>query len=337
MALLSDTSFKQLFAFPELAKELLCAAVDQPWTRSMPLAAFEHINASYVSTSGAQRHDDLVWRISRPANGDLYLLIEFQTRPDQRMAERMQSYTALLTEDLARQGKSQDLQILPIVLYSGRVGWHAKTAISTLSAGQLGLEQCKSQFSYLLVDRNTIRDKGNVVYKLLKLDQMSPRRDDPRILAKELNLWIVSQSNQQLAETMRIVVLDRLRMNFPDLPAPQGGGLEEVLDMFNQEQFKSYTDYLVFRASRREHIKGEWEGRRRGKQLGHKAGRQEGLQEGLQKGRQEVQEIVRLMLARSGFQLPGAANQRLEQADLATLKGWVKKLLADEVPPELKD
>jgi hypothetical protein len=194
------------------------------------------------------------------------LLIEFQVRRDQRMAERMQTYIALLTEDLARQGRAQDVQIL----------------------------------------------------------------------VKELNLWIESQSKPQLAETMRIVVLDRLRMNFPDLPAPQGGGLREVLDMFNQEQFKSYTDYLVFRASRREHIKGEWEGRRRGKQLGHKAGRQEGLQEGLQKGRQEVQEIVRLMLARSGFQPSGAASQRLEQADLATLKGWVEKLLANEVPPELK-
>jgi hypothetical protein len=61
-----------------------------------------------------------------------------------------------------------------------------------------------------------------------------------------------------------------------------------------------------------------------------------GRQEGLQKSRQEVQEIVRLMLARSGFQLSGAANQRLEQADLITVKGWVEKLLANEVPPELK-
>ena len=124
--------------------------------------------------------------------------------------------------------------------------------------------------------------------------------------------------------------------------------------MFNQLQFKSYADYLVFRASRKAWIIGEWKGRQRGKQLGRKAGRQEGHQEGRQQGRQEGRQegrqagrqegrqevhrdFIRLLFERSGCQLSSTANQRLEQADLVTLKGWVENLLANEVPSELKD
>lgn len=119
MTFLSDSSCKQIFAFPEMAKELLYAAVGQPWAFGVPHAAFERVNASYVSTTGKQRHDDLVWRLQRVRNQDLYLLVEFQSRPDQLMAERMHAYTALLSEDLAKQSKMGNTQILPIVLYTG--------------------------------------------------------------------------------------------------------------------------------------------------------------------------------------------------------------------------
>lgn len=41
MAILGDISCKQLFAFPEMAKELLCAAIDEPWTRTALPEDFE--------------------------------------------------------------------------------------------------------------------------------------------------------------------------------------------------------------------------------------------------------------------------------------------------------
>ncbi|WP_170298761.1 Rpn family recombination-promoting nuclease/putative transposase [Massilia eburnea] len=172
MALLSDTSCKQIFTFPEMAKELLCAAVEQRWARAVPLKAFERVNASYVSATGTQRHDDLVWRLERVRNDDLYLLVEFQSRPDLLMAERMHAYTALLSEELAKQGKVQAAQILPIVLYTGQRPWHVKTIVSTVSLLPPGLESFESQFSYLLIDVESIVDQSNIVYLLLALNQV---------------------------------------------------------------------------------------------------------------------------------------------------------------------
>ena len=354
MALLSDISCKQAFAFPELVKELLCAAIEQPWTHQIPIEQFERVNASYVSASGRQRHDDLVWRIRRPDGGDLYLLIEFQSRPDQRMAERMHAYTALLSEDLARQGKTQDLQILPIVLYSGRGRWHAKTSISTLPAGQAGLEDVGSQFGYLVIDRHTIQDKDNFVYTLLMLDQANPKYDDPRILASTLNFWLERQSNQDLVDTVESMVLATLHSLFPDFIPSQVSRLKEVLTMLDELHFKSYSDLLRFQATRRARIQAEWDGRRRGKELGrasgHREGHEEGLgeglhegrlegrQEGLQEGHQEGrQEIFGLILGLRGTPLSSAANERLNAADPVTLRSWIEQLLKNEVPPELKD
>lgn len=350
MAFLSDIGCKQVFAFPEMAKELLCAAVDEPWAHAVPLAAFQRINASYVGASGAQRHDDQVWRLRRQ-DEDLYLLVEFQSRPDQTMAERMHAYTALLSEDLAKQGKS-GVQILPIVLYSGRVRWRANTSVCTLS----------SQFSYLLVDCYSIRDQDNIVSILLRLERADAKYDRLQILLEELNFWLARQSNPYLVHTIEALVRPKIHAAIRRLP--RVGNLEEVTEIMEQ-QFETYIDWLKFHYGRKERIKGMWEGRKHGRRLAREAARQEGRQEGCQEGRQEgrregrqegrlegrregrregiaigqqeaLREIVRDLFQRGGIQMTGIATESLERASVATLKEWLGMLLANQVPSELR-
>ena len=123
------------------------------------------------------------------------------------------------------------------------------------------------------------------------------------------------------------------------------------------QNIRTYVDYLELQTARKERIKGEWKGRRRGKQLGHATGHREGVQEGVQKGlregikegikegiqegiqegrKEERQEIIRALLQRRGYHLSAAANEQLQRADAATLTSWLEKLLANEMPPELK-
>lgn len=57
-----DAQYKQLFAHPEMVRELLCGFVPYAWVQHLDVAVFERVGASYVGDHGQQRHDDMVWR-----------------------------------------------------------------------------------------------------------------------------------------------------------------------------------------------------------------------------------------------------------------------------------
>ncbi|MCL2160937.1 MAG: hypothetical protein FWH56_03495, partial [Betaproteobacteria bacterium] len=57
-----DTSYKALFSCPELVRDLLCGYVPGKWLEKAHYETLTRINASYVSRSDKQRHDDMVWR-----------------------------------------------------------------------------------------------------------------------------------------------------------------------------------------------------------------------------------------------------------------------------------
>jgi hypothetical protein len=65
----------------------------------------ERCNGSYVTDDLREREDDIIWKL---AYGDrtliLYLLLEFQSKPDNTMPVRIMSYMALLWQDLIRTG-----------------------------------------------------------------------------------------------------------------------------------------------------------------------------------------------------------------------------------------
>jgi hypothetical protein len=58
----SDTLYKQLFAHPEMVRELLAGFLPAPWARALQVSALERVNASYAGERGKQRHQDMVWR-----------------------------------------------------------------------------------------------------------------------------------------------------------------------------------------------------------------------------------------------------------------------------------
>ncbi len=97
----SDTLYRQLFAHPEIVRDLLAGFLPADWARSLDVSAFERVNASYASDRNKQRHQDMVWRAK--VGGEwvyVYILLEFQARSDRWMALRMQVYVGLLLQDL---------------------------------------------------------------------------------------------------------------------------------------------------------------------------------------------------------------------------------------------
>lgn len=129
-----DTGYKLLFSHPEMVRDLITGYLPGDWVRDADFSTLERINASYVADKGANRHDDMVWRVRM---GDtwlwIYLLLEFQSKPDPWMAVRMLVYLGLLAQDLIKRGELVQGKIppvVPIVLYNGEPVWHAPVEVA---------------------------------------------------------------------------------------------------------------------------------------------------------------------------------------------------------------
>jgi hypothetical protein len=76
----------------------------------------------------------MVWRVRM---GDtwlwIYLVLEFQSKPDPWMAVRMLVYLGLLAQDLIKRGELVQGKIppvVPIVLYNDEPVWHAPVEVA---------------------------------------------------------------------------------------------------------------------------------------------------------------------------------------------------------------
>nr|MCU0756489.1 Rpn family recombination-promoting nuclease/putative transposase [Xanthomonadales bacterium] len=94
----NDASYKRLYAHAELVADLLRCCVREPWVQQLDFTTLERVNGSHVDQKLQQRHQDVIWRL-RWSGTDrwvyVYLLLEFQSKPDHWMPIRMLNYVAL--------------------------------------------------------------------------------------------------------------------------------------------------------------------------------------------------------------------------------------------------
>lgn len=123
-----DTAYKQLFAHPEMVRDLLRGYLPYDLLARLDLATLERVNGSYADGEGTQRHSDMVWKVCQTQRWpNLYVLLEFQSKPDPWMALRMVVYVGLLYQHLLKRHEvaADGLLplVLPIVLYDGIRPW----------------------------------------------------------------------------------------------------------------------------------------------------------------------------------------------------------------------
>lgn len=312
----SDMLYKQLFGHPEMVRDLLAACLSAEWACSLDVGAFERVNASYVNDRGKARHDDVVWRARIGGQWIyVYILLEFQARPDAWMALRMQVYVGLLCQDLVAQhcltrgGKLPP--VLPIVLYHGRAAWNASTDLAELMlAPPEGLEQFQPQQKYMLIDqhRNKIGDRrSNVVailFQLLRSTSSRERRTllsllsdrmtapDMELVRNSLQRWVQSTLQDEFFGTNIGLVEEGPAMLFHN---------------YNR-RFRSFEELFEYEAVER--------------------GRLQGL-------RMAVKENLKALMARTGTKAPPGVAEKIATADAAQLKRWIKSLARGSKPRSL--
>ncbi|CAN7452167.1 Rpn family recombination-promoting nuclease/putative transposase [Pseudoduganella sp. LjRoot289] len=319
-----DTGYKQLFAHPELMRDLLQAFVPYPWAKDLDVSAFERLNASYAGDNGEQRHDDMVWRVR--VGGEclyIYLLLEFQSRSDHWMALRMQVYVGLLCQDLIKQGKlgrnGKLSPVLPIVLYSGKRAWTASQSLSALMlSAPDGLGWLQPEQNYLLIDQRTVGDtrndaERNMVAALFRLEH-SRSKSVCVDLILALSEWLRTDSTQSLRDSLsrwisRCMQRRLIRNEFPP---------EEELIMIEKE-FDSWEECLIDELL-----------------YGRKEGKEEGKAEGLEQGKLDAHRefLHRLVAKHDGMARPAVAAM-IDAAPLQQLEHWLDSLLDGATPQDL--
>ena len=152
-----DHSYKLLFSHPRMVQDLLQGFVHEDGVRQADFSTLERVSGSYVSDDLRERKDDVIWRVRLgPEWLYVYLLVEFQSRPDPFMALRILVYTGLLYQELVKGGHFTHTgklpPVFPVVLYNGEPSWRAAQDVAELIEAVPGLMAYRPHLRYLLLD-----------------------------------------------------------------------------------------------------------------------------------------------------------------------------------------
>lgn len=303
-----------------MVEDLLRGFVRARWGTELDFSSLEKIGTPGISENLRRRESDAIWRIPwrrGEHSGFVYLLIEFQSSPDRFMALRMQTYVALVHQDLVRRkqltpdGKLP--AVLPVVLYNGERRWNSSAEMAKLMARMPPqLLRYAPQSAYMLIDELAMPERklpgaGNLVGTLIRLERNRGKSDVLPLAAqleRELRAPELKELRRQFATWIHEVWPSS---RFPGMAMPPITDLEEVWSMLEQ-RFPQWAEEF--------------------KEEGCRKGRREGRKEGRQEGRQEGQAaIVRRLMTRRFGHLPRDVIARIEKARPQQLGRWSERLL----------
>jgi len=118
-----DRSYKDLFSYPEMIRDLLTGFVQEDFIEEIDFAQMEKLGATYILEEYQKRETDLILKLNlKGQEAYLYVLIELQSSPDKYIALRVLVYLlSFYQEFLKKQEKLPDKlpPVFPIVLYTG--------------------------------------------------------------------------------------------------------------------------------------------------------------------------------------------------------------------------
>lgn len=320
MAQLNDASYKQLYSNPELVRDLVTGFTPYPWLHRLDFSTLQRMPCAYVGDDLRQRFNDLVWRVK--ADGEwiyLFLMIEIQSRVDRYMAVRMLAYVGQLYQRLYKEAEALPdgrlPPVLPIVFYNGTKPWNAATRVEQLVPWlPADMARYQPRMDYLLVESRHCAEAADLascnLAGMAALLQHTECPDTVLALCERLDAALEGKEHlkQVFNNYCRGVIACRTQ------------GVLDLTDVSNLREMKMAlsTGFKLLTVEEREALlrEGMREGERRGKQ------------EGLLKGEARV---VELQLRERFGDLPADVLARLQNADVAHLEHWSRRLLTAPV------
>ncbi|MFT4103354.1 MAG: Rpn family recombination-promoting nuclease/putative transposase [Burkholderiaceae bacterium] len=363
-----DTTYKALFRFPVMVRDLLLGFVPEPWVERIDFASLRPASGPATTDDLRERSSDLIWKVRlraaepdampAPVHGDrktgqrrewlyIYLLMEFQSGNDPSMAVRVMAYVALLYQDLirakaVRRGGSLPL-VFPIVLYNGRPSWSAARDVADMiRPAAADLEPWRPRLRYFLFDehREAARARragrplpDNLAGLLVGIEtdsRLSALDAHGKRLFRQMPAELHDSLGQVVVAWLNRVVAARWGS---DDNAPRIEHFREV-GMLAQK-----VEGWGARYRREGMIKGIAEG----KAKGIAEGKAKGMAEGKAQGKIEL--LERQLARRFGAPLPDWVRPRLAAADIARLDDLAERIfdatsleaLLDQPPESLQE
>lgn len=311
----NDQSYRNLFNHPQMMEWLLRRYVAQSWVDSLDMSTWEPVKTSFVGPENQRRDSDLIWRAKLGDDGQwfyVYVLVEFQSKPERFMALRVLQYLCFLYEDLIRQKRLTPSgrlpPVLPIVLYNGSRPWQMPLDLKELiePVGG-GLETYLPSFCYLVLDeghlpKEELEPLDNPVTAVFQLEQVSSfeeLQDVVRALKDVLDGPDLEGPRRDMLTWLRRVILPAV---CPGEEFPELRNLKETDEML-AERVKKWPE--------------QW------KAEGFEKGRQSVLSEALQGFRNAVGLQLQLRFGELGEQHQALLNEATEP----DLMRWAERLL----------
>jgi predicted transposase/invertase (TIGR01784 family) len=303
-----DLSYRLFFAHRRMIQDLLRKIVGERWVERIDLGSGERVDASFVSPRHENRESDVIWKFRRQDGGEpvyVYILLEFQSRPDPSMPVRLMGYESLFYQSLMAGQPAAGWRklplVIPVVVYNGWESWNVATDLGSL-IGDLdpSAEIYRPQLRYRLVD-----------------EAAYPREDLAALDSPVADLFRIEKSRDWIEVRASV---HRLRQSIPSADASLRQAFETwlrkvILPRFGLSQEEDLT-LEELETMLAESI-DRW----------NREIREEGRQEGCQEG--EARVVLRLLRLKFG-PLEPEIEERVRSADAERLLGWSERILTAE-------
>ena len=363
-----DALDKLAFSFPTMVRALL-RLLPKALTAELDPRSLRRLPTTHVGPGLRQRHADMPWRIAcRPAAGrppwpHVLLTLELQATVDRHMALRVETYTALLRQDLLREGRrlagpNRELpRVLPVVVHTGRERWRAPLGVRALTApGPEALASLQPDATCVLLDGPALPDddiRRNLAAALIAVQSCAEASQMPERVAGLLGLLRRTgdaELGKALRDGLRRMLETRFGGEWPRRWMEEPMTLEHRMDEWEQEWFRQgreegRAEVLQALQARQlgvdgadgadveepmtlEHRMDEWEQEwfRQGREEGIRRGREEGVR----RGRDEERALLLRQAARRfGADTAEALGRLLEGVDDADRLAEVGEMIVD--------
>ena len=314
-----DALDKLAFSFPTMVRALL-RLLPTALTAELDPRTLQRLPTTHVGPGLRQRHADMPWHIAcrrragEPPHPHVLLTLEFQATVDRHMALRVETYTALLRQDLLREGwllgPNRTLpRVLPVVVHTGRERWNAPLSVRALTAPEPeALAPLQPEAACVLLDGPALADddvRRNLAAALIAVQSCAEAAQMPERVAGLLGL-LRRTGDAELGKALRDGLRRMLETRFGgELPRRW---MEEPMTL--------------------EHRMDEWE------QEWFRQGREEGIRRGREEGREEGRAEERALLLRQaarrfGADTAEALGRLLEGVDDADRLAEVGEMIVD--------
>ena len=293
--------------------------LNEDWIDDLDFDTVQRLPAEHVARDARVRREDMPWTVAfrsasrLPSPASVLLQIEFQSRVDPYMAERMLEYAAMMRRDWLRAMRPADRNaaapaIVGLVVYDGHAPWTAPTKVESRTAWvPASLAAWQPRYAFRVLD---VRDfagddasDGNLARAALALEAAP--------------VALLSRSLERVVELLRDDDYAYLTEAFETW-------CEGVLRPRFGDRMPSFAQLMERPPMLAETLK-EWEGRklREGIGLGRAEGIDVGRAEGIDLGRAEGIQRERALLMRQ-------AARRFGPSTGEALRGLLTEMADDQ-------